>query len=154
MGCYLSRLFAIIFKPTDNRRAPIFALPVEHIQHISVAFLPVDAAASLALSSRLMLEILGTQTLRSLPLHRHDIERTRFLENLERDLPDWLLCPHCLKFRPVDPNAYPRPLWPNFREKGCVRVNGIVTIGYEYDIRYEFVQLLMRDYRLGRPYKA
>ena len=144
IGSYLSRLFALLFKAkaTDNQKAPIFALPVEIIQLISAAFLPVDAAASLALSSRLMLKILGTQTLRSLLLDRHDIERTRFLENLERDLPDWLLCPHCSKFHPVDRNAHPRQLWRYYNEKKCVRVNGVVTIGYRYHLRYEFVQLL------------
>ena len=153
MGSCLSRLFALLFNATGNKKAPIYALPVEVIQYISVAFLPADAAASLALCSRSMLKILGSQTLRSLALDRHDTERTRFLENLERDLPDWLLCPHCLKFHPVDPNAHPRQLWLDFKEKKCVRVNGVVTIGYKYYIRYENVQLLMRNYRLGRPYE-
>ena len=154
MGSCLSRPFALLFKRTHNQKAPIFALPVEIIQHISAAFLPVDDAASLALSSRSMLMILGTQTLRSLLSDRNATERTRFLENLERNLPDWLLCPHCSKFHRVDPNAHPLQLWRYWNEKKCVRVNGVVTIGCRYHIRYEYVQLLMRDYRLGRPIEA
>ena len=152
MGSCLSRPLAFL-SITANKRVPISTLPVEIIQYISVAYLPADDAASLALCSRSMLEILGTQTLRSLQLDRYYSEKIRFLENLERDLPDWLLCPHCTKFHPVDPNAHPRKLWNFSKEKRCARVNGVVTIGYEYYIRWELVQLLMRDYRLGRPHE-
>lgn len=81
------------------------------------------------------------------------IEKTRFLKNLEKDLPDWLLCHHCSKFHPVDQNGDPSQLWRHFNETECVRVNGVVSITYDFHIRYEHAQLLMRNYRLGRPYR-
>ena len=152
MGFYLSKIFAGHVKAINNQNSPLLALPVEIIQYISVAFLPADAAASLALCSRSMLKILGSQTLRS--LNHSAIERRRFLKNLEKDLPDWLFCYHCLTFHPVDQNGDPYQLWRFFNERKCVRVNGVVSIGYVYHIRYEYVQLLMRNYRLGRPHEV
>ncbi len=75
------------------------------------------------------------------------------MENFEKDLPDWLLCRYCSKFHPVDQNGYPRQRWHSFSEKKWVRVNGVVSIRYEYHVRYEYAQLLMRNYRLGGPYE-
>ena len=137
MGFYLSKISAGHVKAINNQNSPFLALPVEIIQYISAAFLPADAAASLALCGRSMLKILGSQTLRS--LNRSAIERTRFLKNLEKDLPGWLLCHHCSTFHPVDQNGDPYQRWRFFNERKCVRVNGVVSIGYGCYIRYEYV---------------
>jgi len=101
-----------------------------------------------------MLKILGDQTLRSLRLERHAIEKTRFLRNLQRDLPGWLLCHYCSMFRPIDQNGGPSQRWRYFDERECARVNGVVSIGFDFHLRYEHAQLLMRNYRLGRPHKV
>lgn len=132
----------------------IHVLPVEILQYISAIFLPCDAAASLAICNRSMLKTLGGQALWPLTLECHTIERTRFLKNLEKDLPDWLLCHHCAKFHPVDHDRHPSQPWYSFDETECARVNGVVSIGYHFYLRFEHAQLLMRDYRLGRPYET
>ena len=126
-------------------------LPVEILHYISATFLPSDAAASLALCSHSMLKALGGQALHSLALKCDTIERTRFLKNLEKDLPDWLLCHHCAKFHPVDQGGDLTQLWRPSDETECVRACGKVSIGHEFYIRYEHAQLIMRDYRLRRP---
>ena len=100
-----------------------------------------------------MLNILGSQTLRSVPVGSLAVERIRFLEFLGKDLPGWLLCYRCSKFHPVDHNGGPHQPWHPFTEKKCVQLNGVVSIGYEYLIRFEYAQLLMRNYQLGRPYE-
>ena len=157
MGSYLSRIpttgRAVQVKTINNQDPSLHALPVEILQHISATFLPADAAASLALCSRSMLKILGGQALRSLRLEIHTIERKRFLQNLEKDLPDWLFCHHCSMFRPIDQSGDPRQRWLNINATECARGNGVVSIGHDFHIRYEYAQLLMRNYRLGRPYE-
>ena len=137
----------------ESEDSSVHVLPVEILQYISATFLPCDAAASLALCNRSMLKTLGDHALRSLGLECHTIERTRFLKHLEKDLPDWLLCCHCAKFHPVDQDGRPSQSWYPSRETECTRVNGVVSIGYHFYIRFEHAQLLMRNYRLGRPYE-
>lgn len=75
----------------------VLPLPPEILQYISATFLPSHAVACPALCRRPMLKVLEGQALRSLRLERHAIEKTRFLNGLERDLPDRMLCPHCSK---------------------------------------------------------
>lgn len=159
MGSCLSRILttsrAIPIKTIDNEDSSLYVLPLprEILQYISATFLSSDAAASLALCSRSMLNILGDQALRSLRLESHTIERTRFLEILEKDLPDWLFCHDCSLFHPVDQDGDPSQLWRNADEAECVQVNGVVSIRFDFHIRFEHAQLLMRNYRLGRPYE-
>ena len=92
MGSCLSRIPTtwrdVQVKTVNNKDSSLHVLPLEILQYISATFLPSDAAASLALCSRSMLKILGGQALRSLRLESHTIEKTRFLKNLEKDLPD------------------------------------------------------------------
>lgn len=158
MGSCLSRMpttwGTVRVKTMDKKHPSLDTLPVEILQYISVTFLPSDAAASLALCSHSMLNILGSQVLHSLRLESRAIEKTRFLDLLWKDLPDWLLCHHCSKLHPVDQNGDPSKRWRQFEETECSRVNGVVSFRYNYNIRYEYAQLLMRNYRLERPYKT
>ena len=157
MGCHLSKTSTLWrnsqVKTVNDKGSLLDALPVEIIHYISAAFLPSDAAASLALCSHSMLRILGTQAFRSLRLECHTIEKTRFLKNLEKDLPDWLFCHHCSMFHPVNWDGDPSQPWHHVDQTECARVNGIVSVSYDCNIRFEHAQLIMRDFRLGRPYK-
>ena len=139
-------------RTVNDKESSLQALPVEILQYISATFLPPDAAASLALCSRSMLRILGSQAFHSLRSECHTIEKTRFLKNLEKDLPDWLFCHHCSMFHPVDQNRDPRQCQYFSIETECAQVNGFVSVRYDINIRYEYAQLIMRNYRLGRPY--
>ena len=139
-------------RTVNDKESSLHVLPLEILQYISTTLLPPDAAASLALCSRSMLRILGSQAFRSLCLECHTIEKTRFLKNLEKDLPDWLFCHHCSIFHPVDQNGDPRKCLYFSDETECAQVNGFVSITYDFNIRYEYAQLIMRNYRLGRPY--
>lgn len=136
-----------------SKDSSIYVLPVEILQYISATFLPCDAAASFAICNRWMLKILGGQAPWLLTLECHTIERTRFLKDLEKDLPNWLLCHHCAKFHLVDQDGHPSQSWDPSRETECTRAKGVVSIGYHFYIRFEQAQLLMRNYRLGRPYE-
>ena len=136
----------------NDKESSLHVLPVEILQYISATFLPPDAAASLALCSRSMLRILGNQAFRSLRLECHSIEKTRFLKTLEKDLPDWLFCHHCSMFYPVDQIRDPTQCLYFSVETECAQVNGFVSIRYDFNIRYEYAQLIMRNYRLGTPY--
>ena len=147
------RASQVKIKTVNDKESSLHLLPVEILQYMSATFLPCDAAASLALCSRSMLRILGSQVFRSLRLECHTIEKTRFLKNLEKDLPDWLFCHHCSMLHPVNHNEDPSKRWYYSDETECTRRNGIVSINYFFNIRYEHAQLIMRNYRLGRPYK-
>ena len=140
-------------KTLSDKESSLRALPMELLQYISATFLPSDAAASLALCSRSMLRILGTQAFHCLGLECHIVEKTRFLENLEKELLNWLLCHHCSKFHPVNRKADPSQRWYHLNETECARVNGFVPIRHDYTIRYEHTQLIMRNFRLRRPYE-
>ena len=140
-------------KTVNDKESSLYMLPVEILQYISASFLSADAAASLALCSHSMLNILGSQAFRSLRLERHTIEKIRFLKNLERDLPDWLFCHHCSMFHPVNQKEDPSQRFYYSDETECTRVMGIVSIDLFFNIRYEHAQLIMRNYRLGRPYE-
>ena len=140
-------------RTVHDKESSLHALPVEILQYISATFLPPDAAASLALCSRSMLRILGSQAFHSLRSECHTIEKTRFLKNLEKDLPDWLFCHHCSMFHPVDQNRDPRQCRYHSAETECAQVSGFVWIRHDLNIRYEYAQLIMRNYRLGRPYE-
>ena len=139
-------------RTVNEKESSLHVLPVEVLQYISAIFLPPDAAASLALCSLSMLRIIGTQAFRSLRLECHSIEKTRFLKNLEKDLPDWLFCHHCSMFHPVHQIRDPTQCRYFSVETECAQVNGFVSIRYDFNIRYEFAQLIMRNYRLGRPH--
>ena len=139
-------------KTVNEKESSLQMLPVEILQYISTTLLPPDAAASLALCSRSMLRILGSQAFHDLRLECHIIEKTRFLRNLEKDLSDWLFCHNCSMFHPVDLNEDLSKNLYLFKETECARMNGFVSIRYDFNIRYEYAQLIMRNYRLGRPY--
>ena len=138
---------------TNNKEPPLEALPVEILQYISTSFLPCDAAASLSVCSRSMLNTVGARALPVLRLEVHKSERAQFLKTLERDLPKWIFCHHCSVLHPIseDENPY-QGLCPQF-EPQCVRRDGFVSVGFMYHIRYEHAQRLMRNYRLGKDYK-
>ena len=136
----------------NDKESSLHVLPVEILQYISATFLPPDAAASLALCSRSMLRILGSQAFHDLRLKCHTFEKTYFLRNLEKDLSDWLFCHNCSMFHPVDLNENPKQYLYLFKETECGQINGFVSIRCDFNIRYKYAQWIMRNYRLGRPY--
>ena len=101
-----------------------------------------------------MLRTVGTQAFHSLRLECHSVEKTRFLKNLENDLPDWLFCHCCSRFHPIDQNEDPSQCRYHAVNKGCAQTNGVLSIRWDFNIRYEYAQLIMRNYRLGRPYNV
>lgn len=66
---------AVQVKTINNKDSSLHMLSLEILQYISATYLPSDAAASLALCSHSMLNILGCQALRSLLLESHTSRR-------------------------------------------------------------------------------
>ncbi len=127
-------------------------LPSEVLQHIS-DFLPVSSAVSFALCSRRVLWLLGDQALHCLRSADQAPEKEVFLNLLQRDLSDWLLCHYCNLFHPVAQDDGPETSWSYFDDPECVRASGVVYITMRYKLRYQQAQLLMNHYRFGRAYQ-
>jgi hypothetical protein len=115
-------------------------------------FLPLSSAACLVLCSRHMLTALGNQSLSSLRADDQLTERRRLLIELQKDLPDWLLCYPCSLFHPVKAHEGPNHIWRYDKEPLCVQENGAVYLTADYRIRYQHVQLLMKQYCFQRSY--
>ena len=127
-------------------------LPPEIVQLIS-SFLPLSSAVTLIICSHQMLYLLGDQALHSLRLPSQRRERKVFLGLMERDLPNLLLCHHCEVFQAVPRDESVGQLWRYREEPGCVRLNDDIFVWPSYRIRFPHVQLLMNNYRFGRPYR-
>jgi hypothetical protein len=133
------------------RQSPLSSLPAEILLHIK-DFLPLSSAACLILCNRQMLMALGSQSWYSLLADDQIIERRRFLVALQKDLPDWLLCYPCSLFHPVEPHKVPKNMWIFDKDLPCMQDNGVIFLTASFGIRYQHVQLLMNEHRLGRSY--
>jgi hypothetical protein len=137
--------------PNGQPTQSLSSMPTEILLHIR-DFLPLSSAACLALCSRHMLTALGNQSLSSLRADDQITERRRLLIALQNDLPDWLLCYPCSLFHPVKAHEGPNHIWRYNKEPPCVQENGAVCLTADYRIRYQHVQLLMKQYRFQRSY--
>ena len=137
--------------PGHEPRRGLSDLPVEILLHIR-DFLPLSSSACLILCSRQMMTALGSQCLSSLRARNHTMERRRFLIMLQKDLADWLLCYCCSHFHPVKSLPGLQDHWYYRKEPPCVQENGCLHVVSGFNIRFQHLQLLMNQYRFGRPY--
>lgn len=137
--------------PSGQPRQSLSSMPTEILLQIT-DFLPPSSAACLVLCSRHILTALGNQSLSSLRADDQIIERRRFLIALQNDLPDWLLCYPCSLFHPMKAHERPDQIWRHHKEALFVQENGAVYLTTDYGIRYQHVQLFMKEYRIERSY--
>ncbi len=148
---FLSEFLCFHRGPDHEPRRGLSALPLEILLHIR-DFLPLSSSACLVLCSRQMMTALGSQCLSSLRAGNQTMERRRFLIVLQKDLADWLLCYRCSLFHPVKSLPGLKDRWRFHEEPPCVRENGWIYLIFGFYIRFQHLQLLMNQYRFGRPY--
>lgn len=136
----------------QEQRTNLSMLPAEILQNVS-DFLPVSSAVSFTLCSRRVLWLLGDQAFRSLRSTDQTAEKKLFLTLLEKDLPDRLLCHHCILFHPVAQDNRPENRWRFNHEPECDRASGVIHMAVPFKIRYRHAQLLMNHYRFRRAHQ-
>lgn len=127
-------------------------LPVEILLQIK-DFLPLRSAVSLTICCRELFLQFGDQSLRCSRSADQLLERKLFLFLLESDLADWRLCHHCIVYHPVAKDCRPGSLKYYLEEPDCVVMSGNVHMDVSYILQYHDAQLLMNNYRFGRPYR-
>ena len=125
-------------------------LPAELLEMIAT-HLPLSSVATLALCSRRLLQTLGTQYWDLLKDQQHPADRTNFLELIDPEISDLVLCMECKKFH--------RPYWQEWlsaksegRPPGCVsNEQSARASGKTYGQRNWFspVQMTLKRHRLG-----
>lgn len=140
-------------------------LPVEILQHIT-NYLPPISAASLALSSKKICRVVGTQywqLMRDLKPGQCGDEKFQFLCLLEKDYSLYLVCYKCNTLHLQDPLDLPRTKykrnttnpWPpistrprQHEARDCEFQNGRIALNnYVTIIDYRHLQLAMKHYR-------
>ena len=150
-----------VFNP-GTQKCVFYRLPIEIILAI-VSHLPISSAASFALTSHIIRNILGQHILEELKAEVKELHT--FLSMLERDLPKHFHCHGCERLHPVFGNEGPRNtpdymknLWqPGNRErlKCFARVTAIgrylVLLG-NYQVFQEDMYLAFKRHHYGRPH--
>lgn len=119
------------------------------LQHIA-SFLPTSSAAALALCSRSLNRVLGTQYWEKLR-ETHQEGREEFLWLLEKDLPDYIFCQRCAKLHRPDSRGAVEVDLSLGQQRPCFEADmSAHTIWYYRDrLRFEHVQIAMKQHRLG-----
>ena len=136
---------------TERSKVNLSCLPTELLQYVA-NLLPLSSAASFALCSRSILHIVGTGYWKSLRELDQQSEESIFLNYLEKDLCDYVLCYHCEQLhrrsaveRPQEPY-----LWGLEKSFACTDKEGVMTIfAAGYVLRYRHVRLAMNGHRYG-----
>ncbi|KAH6713953.1 hypothetical protein BKA61DRAFT_689329 [Leptodontidium sp. MPI-SDFR-AT-0119] len=153
MACPLRRLENIFrwpslkspASPCSPPKPPLLKLPVEITAHIAQFLLPASAA-SLAFTCRSALETLGTTYWQVLREVGRQQELEQFLSLLETDLPDHVLCYHCLILHCSNNGGH--------RGTACYRAELLGGV-YNYihkNVTFDIFRATMKCYRQGLNY--
>lgn len=122
-------------------------LPFELLQHIA-SHLPASSAASLALCSHHVRDVIGTQCW--VAIRAPSPEKRKFLSYMEQDLPDHRLCDRCAQFHRRDPVEERMRILLDLRPKRkCAQEDGVAQFYPWIDIQFYHVQLAMNRHRFG-----
>lgn len=137
---------------TDLYRRQFAALPLDVWERIVSFLSPVDAA-SLAISTRILLDKLGREPLHSLNEPENKNNKLAFLHRLDAQHPLYVLCFPCAKFhRRTNPGnevlkadfvANPLFQCPNVRNSFLPRLRLV----HGRELPYSFIQLALRSHR-------
>ena len=141
---------ARLSKKRTSQTAKIFILPAE-ILEIIADMLPISLSAAFSVCSRRLWRLLGAGILHYLKSVDGNVDKKDFLRLLERDLPNYLYCHHCIILHPVSRKDKPM-CWRNDGEAVCVRKSGAIRLNGDFYICFHHVQLIMKNYRLGKDY--
>lgn len=128
-------------KDKVNRLPPFQRLPVDLLLYIA-DFLKPAHLASLALSSKTLLNTLGTRC-----IELEDGHKQAFLKILEAQQPNRLLCRVCWKFHP---RHHHKSGLPRCRDRSCDIVWGKFNFGIDgYSLLFSDIQQIMNRRRFG-----
>lgn len=137
---------------------PFDTLPLEITQYIANC-LPASAAAAFAMCNHYLSQAVGAQYWSSLRDPCQSKERERFLQLLDRDLPDHLFCHRCARLhlpKPAGVNEWgDAKQYRRMRERQCFSEDFKAMTGhyFSYSFRFEHVQMAMKLYHLGLDVK-
>ena len=148
----LSGLWSVVrlSKSKESQSAILSRFPTE-ILEIIAGILPLSSGAALSVCNREMWRLLGASVLRDLKSADGLADKRDFLRLLERNLPNYLYCHHCIVLHPVPRNDRPTS-WRENDEAVCVRKSGAIELKGDFYICFHHVQLIMDNYRLGKDY--
>jgi len=121
----------------------IFKLPTE-LWHIIARFLPLASRAAMILASRQWLTILGAQPWSMLQLPEYRKQRLAFLNLIDCELPDHVLCHRCAIYH-TRPSVYAgHPEWQ-------LKMHGVyyATLAERVLLPFYVVQMAIRANKLG-----
>lgn len=110
-------------------------LPVEILQYIATVLGP-ESVACLTVCSKALQWSIGNQSWFALQNEDQKIARISFLNSLQRDLHDWLLCYHCEKLHPFAWKLETHRQWNYRHEHPCSQADGVVYLTYTFEFRF------------------
>ncbi len=138
-----------------TKRTCFDTLPPELWQMIA-SYLPLSSAASLILTCRSALALIGTQCWVDLNLRSQSLERMRFLEFLDKSLPRYFLCQQChifhRRWRRECLNDGASGVYFFLRWECDLPTRFTLLAPYGADVTWSAIQLVMRAHRYGPQY--
>ena len=114
-------------------------LPVDIFQCIT-DFLPLDSAACFILSKKELASAMGDRTWLALQANR--TERLNFLQTMQRDWKEWVICFSCAKLHPLKKCP---SLQTGFAvETPCTMADGVVDLMTCHKLRWHHAHMIMR----------
>lgn len=140
----ISRLVPWWSVPKEAHLGPsgLECLPLEML-HMILQYLSLDEAAALTCCNRSLLAALGHQWRNSLRDSANEQDRRRFLQLLQRDLPNLLFCHHCGNLHPLDHGEDLHSIGPS-DSLLCSKLDGSILFMPWSRIRFEYAQMIMK----------
>lgn len=144
-------------EPDNTNKKPgeanIASLPPQLWQRITT-FISLSDTANLALSTKTLLDKLGTESWRTINLPHNQLQRINFLMRMDRSVPNHLYCPLCFKYHLRTQNGK-ESLKPTLTLNPLFHCPLVETapprtrIASGRTLPFTFVQLALRGYKYG-----
>lgn len=123
-------------------------LPMEILQEIARLLAP-DSAACFILCSKSLQRAIGHQSWLNLRAKDQKNARLSFLDLLQRDQRERLLCYHCEKLYSFNLEPYSYTPWRFHNEHPCDFADGCLYLLPLFSLRFQYAQMIMKLHRLG-----
>lgn len=133
---------------THQKYLTLETLPVEILQYIA-SLLDPESAACFTLCSKSLRWSIGNQSWFALRTEDQKRARLNFLNSLQRDLRDWLLCYHCEKLHPFEWKQESHRTWSLYGESSCTQADGVAYLVPSFGFRFPYAQMIMKIHKQG-----
>ena len=116
-------------------------LPVDILQCIT-DFLPLDSAACLILSKKELASAMGDRIWPA--LHANSWPRIKFLQTMQRDWKEWVICWSCEKLHPLKKCPSLKTGIGSAGEPPCTMAAGVVDLMTGHMLRWRHAHMIMR----------